>query len=115
MVREAQKMMQDPAFQTQMRQMMSSSGVKKALKETKEVMNDPEKIKEMEAAAQKALEEGNKQLEALEKARKEKEGSSENIEKAEGDDCDQKVAAKADAATNEEEDEVPDIPSLNLN
>jgi cobalamin biosynthesis protein CobT len=116
MMREAQQMMQDPAFQAQMKKMMGSNGFQKAMTKTKKEMQDPEKVKDMEKKAKQAIEEGNEELEKLEKIRKEQaekaalESKDKGPEeKADGDDrTDDKPAAT-------EEDEVPDIPSLNLN
>jgi len=96
MMREAQKMMQDPAFQAQMKQMMAGN-LGQAMQQTKQAMQDPAKVKEMEEKAQAAITEGNKELERLEKERQEK--------------GDQKPTAKGD----DDDDEVPKVPSLNLN
>lgn len=109
MMREAQKLMNDPAFQTQMRQMMQSAGFQQAISQTQEAMQDPEKVKEMEEKAQKALEEGSKQLDEIERLRKEKKGNNDDkIEDDKKDD--QKPVAMVD-----QQDDIPDMPSLNLN
>ena len=62
MMREAQKMMQDPQFQEYMKQISSSANFQGAMKKTKESMDDPEKRKEMEAMVKQKLEEGEKEL-----------------------------------------------------
>ena len=116
MMREAQKLMQDPAFQAQMKQMMAGAGFQQAMKKTKEEMKDPKKMAEMERKAQEAIAEGNKQLEEVEKLRKAK------AEKGDDDDdkkpaADEKKETKEEETTEDkkEEEEVPDIPSLSLN
>lgn len=100
-MREAQKMMQDPEFQRQMKQMMAAPGFQQAIQKTQAVINDPTQLKELEEKAQKQLDEGNKQLEEIEKFRKEREA-----DKGSGGDADKTVDG---------EDEVPDIPNLSLN
>jgi hypothetical protein len=108
MMREAQKMMKDPAFQKYMNQMMAAPQFKTAMKSTKEALNDPEKVKELEEKAKAAIELGNQELEELKAAK-------------EGDDDEKKPAAVAKddakpAAEEEEEvDDMPEIPKLNLN
>lgn len=107
-MREAQKMMKDPAFQKYMNQMMAAPQFKTAMKSTKEALNDPEKVKELEEKAKAAIELGNQELEELKAAK-------------EGDDDEKKPAAVAKddakpAAEEEEEvDDMPEIPKLNLN
>ena len=110
-MREAQKLMQDPAFQAQMKKMTENPQFKAHMEKTKEVLKDPKKVKEMEAKMKVALEEGNKTLEEVEKKRAELKGKDgEEGAKEEGDE-DKKQAAK----TEDDEDDIPDIPSLNLN
>jgi hypothetical protein len=99
MMREAQKMMQDPAFKKKMQDMMKAPQFQTALKQTQESMSDPEKVKELEEKARLALEEGTKKLEEIEKARA-----------LRGDAEDTKPAAK-----ETEEDEQEEIPNLGLN
>eukprot|EP00977_Amphora_coffeiformis_P029941 scaffold43636_cov199-Amphora_coffeaeformis.AAC.1 len=60
MMREAQKMMQDPAFQAYMKQMMAAPQFQQAIQKTKQDMQDPEKLKEMEEKAKQAIQEGSK-------------------------------------------------------
>ena len=102
MMREAQKMMQSPEFQAHMKRVTENPSFKKAMEGTKEMMKDPQKVAEMEAKVKAAVTEGEKQLSELEAAKK----------------------AAADAAPTEEstadekapaEDEVLDVPNLNIN
>lgn len=112
-MREAQKMMQDPAFQAHMKKVMANSGFQQSMKKAQTAMKDPKKLKEMEAKAEAAIADGNKQLEEVEKLRQKKtddEGKDE-AEKEE-DKTEEKPDAKKPA---DKEDEVPDIPSLSLN
>jgi hypothetical protein len=95
MMKEAQAMMQSPEFQAQMKKMAQNPNFKQAMQGTKKMMEDPEKLKEMETKMKVSLEEGQKALEAAEKARLE----------AGGDD------AKKPA---EESDEL-EVPNLNIN
>jgi hypothetical protein len=104
-MREAQKMMQDPAFKEQMKQMTANPGFKEHMQKTQEVLSDPEKVKEMEAKMQESLKEGEIALAQAEAARKENGDKKDAVK--DGDD--KKEAAKDD------EDEIPDMPSLNLN
>jgi hypothetical protein len=110
-MREAQKMMQDPAFKEQMKQMTANPGFKEHMQKTQEVLSDPEKVKEMEAKMQESLKEGEIALAQAEAARKENGDKIEDGDKKEAvkDGDDKKEAAKDD------EDEIPDMPSLNLN
>lgn len=101
--------MQDPAFQQQMKKMTENPQFKDHMKKTQDVMKDPKKVKEMEAKMQKALEEGNKTLDDVEKKRAELKKDGEEGGEEEGD---KKQAAKKE---EEEEDDIPDIPSLNIN
>mmetsp|Transcript_1404 Transcript_1404/g.1909 ORF Transcript_1404/g.1909 Transcript_1404/m.1909 type:complete len:93 (+) Transcript_1404:92-370(+) len=71
-MREAQKMMQDPAFQAHMKKVTENDSFKQSIAQTKKVMQDPKKMKEMEATMTEKLKEGQKQLEAAEKAAAEK-------------------------------------------
>jgi len=66
MMREAQKMMQDPQFQAYMKQITSSAAFQGAMKKTKDTMEDPEKRKEMEDMVKQKLEEGEKELKKAE-------------------------------------------------
>ena len=66
MMREAQKMMQDPNFQAYMKQIMQSNAFQGAMKKTKESMDDPEKRKEMEEMVKQKLEAGEKELKKAE-------------------------------------------------
>ena len=106
MMREAQKLMQDPSFQAQMKQMTENPQFKEHMKKTQDVLKDPKKVKEMEDKMKAALEEGNKTLEEVEKQRKKLDG---NDDKPATDDK-QEATKKVD-----DEDDIPDIPSLNIN
>jgi hypothetical protein len=109
-MREAQKMMNDPAFKEQMKQMTANPGFKEHMQKTQEVLNDPKKVKEMEEKMQESLKEGEI---ALAKAEAERKARGDKIE-----DGDKKEAAKDDdkkEAAKDDEDEIPDMPSLNLN
>lgn len=109
-MREAQKMMQDPAFKEQMKQMTANPGFKEHMEKTQAVLNDPEKVKEMEEKMQTSLKEGEIALAEAEAARKKNGGKIEDDDKKEAaKDDDKKEAAKDD------EDDIPDMPSLNLN
>ena len=120
-MREAQKMMNDPAFQAQMKKMTESEGFKQHMQASQEMLNDPKKMKEIEKQMQGRLKEGNEQLEKFQKQeaeflKKEKEEKDNNkkdgSEEGDDDDGDKKQAAKKN---DEEVDDMPDIPSLNLN
>jgi phosphopantothenoylcysteine synthetase/decarboxylase len=80
------------------------------MKQTQEALKDPEKVKELEEKAKKAIEEGNAALEEMAK-NKETEGSS-NDKKADGDDSDKN---EPHVVEDDEEDPIPEMPSLNLN
>ena len=56
-MREAQKLMNDPQFQAQMKKMTESEGFKQHMKKSQDVMKDPEKLKELEEKMSKQLEE----------------------------------------------------------
>jgi hypothetical protein len=106
-------MMNDPAFQAQMKKMSESQGFQQHMQASQDMLKDPEKVKELESKMQNKLEEGNK---LLEKAKKEEATNGEKGEEAaaeEGAEGDKKEAATA--KKDDDEDEMPDIPSLNLN
>lgn len=118
MVREAQKMMADPNFQTQMKQMMEQNNFQQALEQTKESMADPEKLKEMEAKAAAALSEGNAALEEYEAARRKR--ITEQVALAKQKQAEEEAAAATDDSTagKTETDGVDDgveMPVFNLN
>mmetsp|Transcript_3594 Transcript_3594/g.9544 ORF Transcript_3594/g.9544 Transcript_3594/m.9544 type:complete len:125 (-) Transcript_3594:98-472(-) len=106
-MKEAQQMMQDPAFQAQMKKMMNQPGFKTHMAKTQEAMKDPEKVKELEAKVETALKEG---TEMLKKAQDADEGDDKKKE-ADGEGDDKEAAP----AKKEEEEDMPDIPNLNLN
>jgi hypothetical protein len=111
-MKEAQQMMNDPAFQAQMKKMSESQGFQQHMKASQDMLKDPEKVKELESKMQEKLEEGNKLLEKAktEEATGEKGGEEAVEEAAEGDKKEAAAVKKDDV-----EDEMPDIPSLNLN
>ena len=97
-------MMEDPAFQAQMKKMTETQAFKDHMTASNEMLKDPEKVKEMESKMQAKVKEGQDMLEKARKAREEanaKKGDGENEEDGEDD--------------KKEADEMPDIPSLNLN
>ena len=71
MMREAQKMMQDPAFQARMKQITENDQFKNSMENTKEMMKDKDKVKELEDSMKKRVEEGSKELEEFKKKSKE--------------------------------------------
>ena len=112
MMKEAQKLMQDPAFQAHMKKMMESSGFQTHMKKQAEAMKDPKKLKEMERKAQAAIKDGEEQLKRMEADRDDKkEGGGDDDKEEEKKDGD----AEKKSDRTEEEEEVPDIPSLSLN
>jgi protein subunit release factor A len=102
MMREAQKMMQSPEFQAYMKKMQETPQFQQTIQRTQTLMKDPEKLKEMEDQVKKAVEQGTKELEQLEKQIAAKNGTE--IEK---------VPAAAAATTDEEEDDLK-VPNINL-
>ena len=121
-MREAQKMMEDPAFQAHMDKLMGQKGMKQALKKTKKQMSDPKKAAELEAKAKMAIAEGEKELDKLNEQKKASESKpsandAERKEDAAGDDPKQSsdVDLKPTATATAEQDEMPHIPALNLN
>mmetsp|Transcript_9828 Transcript_9828/g.16318 ORF Transcript_9828/g.16318 Transcript_9828/m.16318 type:complete len:114 (+) Transcript_9828:69-410(+) len=85
MMKEAQAMMQSPAFQAQMKKMSQNPNFKQAMQGTKKMMEDPEKMKEMEGKMKSQLAEGQKQLEAAEKAKAEAGGDAKPSAEEDGD------------------------------
>lgn len=119
-MREAQKMMNDPAFQAQMDKVTETPAFKAHMQKQQEVLKDPKKAKELEAKMQEKLKEGNDLLEKAKKAQGRKAGDEgAGDDKKDGDDekqedGDKKLAA-AEPETTADEDDMPDIPNLNLN
>lgn len=111
-------MMQDPAFQAYVDKVTKSAAFQQSMSKAQEAMKDPEKVKEMEEKAAQAIKDGNKQLEELEQQKKEA-----PKEKAENkDDADQKSTENVTETEEEgkppavdDEDDIPDIPTLSLN
>ena len=120
MMREAQKMMNDPAFQSSMEKLMAQQGMQQALKKTKKQMSDPKKAAELEAKAKKAIAEGEKELEKLNEQKnaseqKPKANDAEPKGGAVGDDSKQSSDDDLKPTATPEQDEMPDMPALNLN
>ena len=61
-MREAQKMMNDPAFQAQMKKMTENPAFQAHMKQQQEMLQDPEKVKELEEKMQARLKEGEELL-----------------------------------------------------
>lgn len=117
-MREAQKMMNDPAFQEQMKKVTESQGFKQHMSAQQEMLKDPKKVKELEKKMQEKLKEGNELLEQTKAERDAKEGVKTDDDKKQPTNDDKKAEEDADkkpAAKAEDEDEMPDIPNLNLN
>ena len=103
-------MMQDPAFQAQMKKMTKNPAFQAHMKQSQEMLKDPEKVKELEQKMQERLKEGTDLLEKAKQAGVTKEDDKQETEQVGGDD------AKKDAKVEEKDrDEMPDIPTLSLN
>jgi hypothetical protein len=98
MMREAQAMMQSPEFQAHMKKMTENPNFKKAMQGTQEMMKDPKKVAEMEAKVKAALTDGEKKLAELEAAKKAAEEKGGDAKPA-----------------SEEDDDVLEVPNLNIN
>ena len=107
-MREAQKLMNDPAFQEQMKKMTAAPGFQAHMKKTQDMLKDPQKVKEMEKKMENALKEGNKMLDKANAAKGN--GDKDANDKGETGDDDEKQTPET-----EEGEDMPDIPSLNLN
>ena len=84
-------MMQDPAFQAYMKQIMQSNAFQGAMKKTKDSLADPEKRKEMEEMVKQKLEAGEKELKKAE----EDAGADEMPDMGGDDDGDKKEEKEA--------------------
>ena len=135
MMREAQKMMQDPQFKLQMQKIMQQQNMQNAIQTTKQTISDPHKLKQMELKTKLALADGEKKLAALEKQRQEeqkksksssaKEDSTNDHDKLSDNDANdnQKTSDATDLVgdgddailTLDDDDDIPDMPALNLN
>ena len=145
MMREAQRMMQDPQFQLQMQQMMQQQNMQQAIQTTKQTISDPHKLKQLELKTKLALADGEKKLAALEteqqrKLREPSQGDDHKnaddtkilptkdvIESSKDyavDDDDNHDTEKNDATAivnddnnhaEEDDDDIPDMPALSLN
>ena len=104
-MREAQKLMNDPDFQEQMRKMTSAPAFQAHMKKTQDMLKDPKKVKDLEKKMENALKEGNQLLEKVATTK------SEGAKEENGNDSDnEKQNPKTEIG-----DDMPDIPSLNLN
>jgi hypothetical protein len=116
-MREAQKMMQDPAFQAQMKTMTDNQEFKQHMEKSQEALNDPEKVKELEDQMQEKLKEGNALLAKAKKAdeKGDDKDSKDDDKKELKEDDDKKEAAKKEEVEDGDADDMPDMPALNLN
>jgi hypothetical protein len=102
MMREAQAMMQSPEFQAHMKKITANPNFKKAMQSTQQMMQDPQKAKEMEEKVKAAIADGETKLAQLEASRKEAEGADASNEKE----------TKQDGAKDDDDLEVP-VLSIN--
>jgi transglutaminase/protease-like cytokinesis protein 3 len=130
MMKEAQSMMEDPNFQANMKKMMQGQGFQEAMTQTNTDLQDPVKLKAMEKKAEKAIAEGNIELEekerlrrlqvtaAVEKATKDRQAAEAEAGaeagEASGEDDKKQAAVEEVADVKKEEDDVPAF-ALNLN
>jgi hypothetical protein len=105
-------MMQDPAFQAQMNKVMTAPAFKQHTQKFNAQLKDPKKAKRLELKAKKAIEEGNKLMEEQEKALQALHNEIQGNE-SQGDE--KEPAAPEEAAAPAEEDDIPDIPALQIN
>ena len=134
MMREAQRMMQDPQFQLQMEQMMKQQNMQNAIRATKQTIADPHKLKQLELKTKLALADGEKKLAEIEKQQQRKvqqespddDDNDDNKIPPKEDDVDTnkndatvKVDHQNNATTteneNNDEEVVPEMPALSLN
>lgn len=140
MMREAQRMMQDPQFQLQMEQMMKQQNMQNAIRVTKQSISDPHKLKQLELKTKLALADGEKKLAEIEKQQQQQRKVQQESPDGENDDDDKKVLPKDDdndddtnkndatvkvadesdttAIVNDEnndEEDIPEMPALSLN
>lgn len=109
MMKEAQKLQQDPNFQRHMEQMMKQSQFQTAIAQTKENMKDPKKALEMEEEAKKAIEEGNKELEEYEKKRRQHITEQVAIAKAKQREEEEKRKAEEAAAETSDDNQTSPV------
>ena len=118
---EAQKMMNDPKFQEQMKKVTESQNFKTHMKTQQDALKDPKKLEEMTKKMQEKINVGNAQLEQAKAVRAKAEAEAKK--KGDDDDDDKKEEDKKEAAEEEDkkeaatttEDDMPDIPNLSLN
>jgi hypothetical protein len=67
MMREAQRMMQDPNFQLYMKQVISQQKMQQAIQTTKETIADRQKLQQLEMKTKLAIKDGEKKLKEIEK------------------------------------------------
>lgn len=125
-MKEAQAMMEDPNFQKNMKQMMQGQGFQDAMSQTNSDLQDPARLKAMEEKAEKAIAEGNVELEEQEKQRRlrvtaaveqaTKERAEAEAAASAGGDNDKKQAAVEEVTAADVEKKEEDVPfALNLN
>ena len=72
MMREAQKLMQSPEFQAQMKTMAKNPAFQQSIKKTQDIMKDPKKLEEVQAKMDVTLKKGNEELKAFNEAQEKK-------------------------------------------
>jgi hypothetical protein len=80
MMREAKKMMEDPAFQAHCRQLMEGQRFQQAMTQVKTDLADPAKAKELEEKTKVAIQKGEEELEQLQKQIEESAKKDEPLE-----------------------------------
>jgi alpha-galactosidase/6-phospho-beta-glucosidase family protein len=116
MMREAQKMMQDPSFQAYMKQLMEGQQMQQAITQTKQTLADPNKMKELEEKTMKAVAEGEKELGELEKKKTAAVQQRDvAVDMKESDKTDSKEKNEFIGKNDGVLEDIPDIPALNLN
>jgi hypothetical protein len=135
MMREAQRMMQDPQFQLQMQNMMKQQKMQNAIQATKQTISDPHKLKQLELKTKLALADGEKKLAELEKVQQKKNkpqqhsvetgmksddvndqtSHSETDDKNRNDPPNDSNDTTIANTTEHLDDDIPDLPALSLN
>jgi hypothetical protein len=136
MMKEAQKMMADPAFQAHCQKLMAGPQFQQAMTQLKGDLTDPAKVKALEEKTKTAIQKGQAELEQLQKeveeaatskspsattssslVKKVDEGSDDKKKAEEQEDDDAKASAKVETDNDAipEIPDMPDIPSLNIN
>ena len=93
MVSEAQKMMQDPAFQAKMKMLMQNPAYQEAMRRSQEMMKDPKKVEALQKQIEKSVKEGKSPVDAAKTfIQQSEEGDNTN--------------------DSNEEDEIEDVPEI---